>query len=56
MTVTANLKPYAPRAVPTVPGGEALFLKEELQRVSQAMALLVQAIQAMDARLITHSI
>lgn len=49
---TDTLKNYTPRNVPSIASGQAVFLKDELQRISTALNELVRVAKLLDARLV----
>ena len=51
MSDTSGLKPYVPRVFPRISGGEASYLQEELQRISVSIALIIEAMKKLEARL-----
>jgi hypothetical protein len=50
------LKNYKPRAYPTIEAGLPQFTKEELQRISTAVNLLVDVLKQIDARCVAGGI
>lgn len=48
---TANLRPYKPRAYPTIEGGDKQYLQLELQLIAATLAQTITALKAIDARL-----
>lgn len=48
------LKKYTERPYPTIEGGEAKYLIEELKKLSVATNLLVDVVKKLDAKQIAH--
>lgn len=48
---TKNLRPYQPRTYPTIAGGEAKFISEELKRIADTQMQIATALKAIDARM-----
>lgn len=51
MADTDVLRPYKAGDPPALPGGEKLYLAEELKRISQAIGLLVQTMKKLEVRI-----
>lgn len=47
---TKNLRPYMARAFPTIKGGEAQFMTDELKNISDALRQVVTALKAIDGQ------
>jgi hypothetical protein len=52
MADTDALRPYKVGDVPTLPGGDKLYLAEELKRISQSITLAVQTMKKLEARMV----
>jgi hypothetical protein len=50
------LKKYQPRSYPTIEAGIPKFTKEELQRISTTVDLLVDVLKKLDTRCVAHGI
>jgi hypothetical protein len=50
------LRSYKPSSQPTIDGGDQKFLEKELQKISQAIALLTQVVKQIDARCVANGI
>lgn len=50
-SLASKLRPYEPQNTPVIPGSEALYLANELQKVRNAFAAHIQATKDLDARL-----
>lgn len=48
---TKNLRPYKPKGYPTIAGGEASYLQDELKKISDTLSQNVAALKAIDARM-----
>lgn len=48
---TGNLKPYIANTLPQLGGGEKIYLSNELKKIQDAIAGLISAAQALEARL-----
>ena len=53
MADTDDLRTYDAQAYPTLPGSEARFISEELERLAQVIEAIVTATQALEARIET---
>ena len=56
MADTDSLRLYKAAEPPTIPGGEQRYLAGELQRISQSIGSLVQAMKKIEARMNAHGI
>ena len=56
MADTDVLRPYKVGDVPTLPGGDRLYLAAELKRISEAIGLLTQTMKKLEARMTAHGI
>ncbi len=48
---TGALKPYIASTLPQLGGGDKLYLSSELKKVQDAIATLIKAAQALEARI-----
>lgn len=48
---TKKLVTYVPRQYPNIPGGEAIFLVSELQRISNSLKKMVEVVKLLEERM-----
>lgn len=52
MADTDALTPYVPKAYPTIPGGEARYIMDELRKMQHSVAKLISVMAALEARIV----
>lgn len=55
MADTDALKPYKYADAPAL-GGDKLYLAQQLQQISQSVALIIQVMKKLEARMTAHGI
>jgi hypothetical protein len=55
-TDTSKLLPYNSSGYPTIPGGEALYLTNELRKISSSLNKAVEIIKLLEARMNTNGL
>lgn len=46
-----QLLPYVPYAYPSLPGGEALYLVDELQKLQDSISKIIEVLALLEARI-----
>lgn len=52
MSDTANLRPYTPRAFPTIEGGTGVYVTDELKKIAATLSQIITAMKALEARMV----